>query len=244
MLLTMSIVKLSASITKFLTPPHKVYLPPTGEDVSLAKYGNVQLVLLPRWDGPVTFNHSIEVQTFATMKLITQLRRIRSLKRQLCKLQDYPLNNSRERALLQEWKAILSHPNFVPWCCNTPEIGPPPVYLPTVDLLHDIDQIMTYEVGQRVHAEAVLDKNKKEYARKLDRRFHGSSSAFSALRDAPSNYIETLSVDIEENGIVASYPSDDTLEIFVDRSKDFNMIDLSTSTLCFAGFLISRNIHW
>ena len=174
---------------------------------------------------PGDFQPQHEVQTFATMKLITQLRRIRSLKRQLCKLQVFPVNNARERALLQEWKAILSHPNFVPWCCNTPEVGPPPVSLPTVDFLHDIDQLMTYEVDQRVHAEASLAKNKQAYARQLDRRFHGSSSAFSALRDAPSNYIETLSVDIEENGILASDPSDDTLEIFVDRSKEFSKID-------------------
>ena len=174
---------------------------------------------------PGDFQPQFEVRTFATMKQITQLRRIRSLKRQLCRLQGNPIDHRRERELLKEWASILKQRNFARWCNQTPEIGPPPLGLPSVDFLHDVDQIMTLETNHRVHSEANIAKAKSTYSRQLDRKFHGSAQAFAVLRDSPSNYVDSLTVDIDEQGVVASDPTSDTWEIFVDRSREFNLVD-------------------
>ena len=174
---------------------------------------------------PGDFQPQFEVRTFATMKQITQLRRIRSLKRQLCRLQGHPIDHRRERELLKEWASILKQRNFAHWCNQTPEIGPPPLGLPSIDFLHDVDQIMTLETNQRVHSEANTAKAKSTFARQLDRKFHGSAQAFAVLRDSPSNYVDSLTVDIDEQGVVASDPTSDTWEIFVDRSREFNLVD-------------------
>ena len=172
---------------------------------------------------PGDFQPQFEVRSFATMKQITQLRRIRSLKRQLCRLQGCPIDHRRERELHKEWTSILKQRNFAHWCNQTPEIGPPPQGLPSMDFLNDVDQIMTLETNHRVYSEANTAKAKS--TRQLDRKFHGRSQAFAVLRDTPSNYVDSLTVDIEEQGVVVSDPTDDTWEIFVDRSSEFNLVD-------------------
>ena len=174
---------------------------------------------------PGDFQPQFEVRSFATMKQITQLRRIRSLKRQLCRLQGCPIDHRRERELHKEWTSILKQRNFAHWCNQTPEVGPPPQGLPSIDFLNDVDQIMTFETNHRVYSEANTAKAKSTFARQLDRKFHGSSQAFAVLRDTPSNYVDSLTVDIDEQGVVVSDPTDDTWEIFVDRSREFNLVD-------------------
>ena len=179
---------------------------------------------------PGDFQPKQEVHSFATMKLITQLRRIRSMKGQLAKLQGCPIDTQREKSLLQEWHSILkcrTFPGgFVTWCCNTPEVGPPSQDLPTVEFLYDIDQLLTHDINDRTQRESAVWKTKQEFKRQQDRRFHGSSQAFAILRDSPSNYVEEIKLDIAERGIVASDPDSDHLEIFVDRSQEFNPIDV------------------
>ena len=179
---------------------------------------------------PGDFQPKHEVHTFATMKLVTQLRRIRSLKGQLGKLQGCPVDTRRETSLLQEWHSIIKCRNFpggfISWCCNMPEIGPPPQGLPSVAFLHDVDQLLTHDINDRNQREASVWKLKQQFKQQQDRRFHGSSQAFAILRDSPATYVEEVKLDISEQGIVASDPSSDQLEIYVDRSQEFSLIDV------------------
>ena len=180
---------------------------------------------------PGDFQPQQEVHSFASMKLITQLRRIRSLKGQLTKLQTQGFDQKRETSLHHEWQSVLrcrSFPGgFVAWCCSLPEVGPPPPGLPSISFLNDIDQMLTFEVNERVHREATCWKAKKSYKQQQDRRFHGSSQAFAILRDSSSHYVDEVKVDINEKGIIASDFGADNLEIYVDRSRDFSLIDVA-----------------
>lgn len=176
---------------------------------------------------PGDFQPLHEPHTFATMKMVTQLRRIRSLKGRVRKL-DHQLMFA-HKDLQKEWDAILSGHSFpggfVHWCISWPELGPPPTQLPTIDYLNDLDQILTYSVNHRLALEASQWKDKQEFARQTDRRFHGSSKAFRIIKDTPTTYVDELVVPIDEVGVWASDPQDLQVEIFVDRSMEFSFED-------------------
>ncbi len=185
---------------------------------------------------PGDFEPMQEVHSFATMKLVTQLRRIRSLKGRIRKF-DSRLPSA-DNALQKEWEAILrgqAFPGgFVHWCIQCPELGPPPTSVPSIDYVNDLDQILTHYVNHRLALEASQWKDKQEFARRTDRRFHGSAKAFRIIKDAPATYVDELVVPIDEAGIVASDLHDPQVEIFVDRSSEFAFEDpiLVNNTPC------------
>lgn len=144
------------------------------------------------------------------MKMVTQLRRIRSFKGRLCKLTNQLL--WADSALQKEWDAILrgdAFPHgFVHWCCQHPELGPPPKKVPAIEFVNDLDQLLTHFVNHRLAMEAMQWKQKQEFSRQTDRRFHGSSKAFKLIKDAPTLYVDELTMSIDESGILASDPTD------------------------------------
>ena len=165
---------------------------------------------------PGDYSPLYELHSWQAQKMVRQVRRLQSLMRGLSRAQpNYPV-------LLADWKACLAdtsfHGSFVWWCQNIPEIGPPPVDLPTVDLVHTIYQMAKFETDSKIHFDHTTWQNKTAYRRHLDSKA-GNRTAFSILRQYTPP-LTTLQQTTQQQAILIQQP--DSTELYLDDPTQFD----------------------
>ena len=166
---------------------------------------------------PGDYNPLYEIHSHVALKMIKQLRRIQSIKRGLTK---QPI--AHPGVLLQEWKACLRDRSFdyhfIDWCCDQPELGPPPFQLPTLEYITTPAQLAKHAVDRKCYEDHQLWLKKSAYLRHLDATT-GHRQAFAILKRFKQKPVHELKTDICQSGIVTS--NDHRSEIYVDDATAF-----------------------
>ena len=144
-----------------------------------------------------------------TRAKVQQVRRIQSLLGQLVKTQNVFLEPLRFKQLWDEWQAILRSPCmggcFVAWCQNTPELGPPPMGLPSVDFLSLLGQFVKHDATASAAIDAKLIADMKTFHTYQDAKWCGHAQSYMHLKDnfvAPFDALgstETRDVHVTSN---------------------------------------------
>ena len=148
------------------------------------------------------FSPNFEILTMATKRKITQVRRIQSLHRRLVHFDKQGQKNDQTiPGLHQEWNKILACTCFgIPfhkWIVSLPEFRCVQWPLPTSDWIFALSQIVQHEVTIAVANDHALLKKKLQFARTCDRRFHGSTAAFQAIKEKPALPITEIAIPHE-----------------------------------------------
>ena len=73
-----------------------------------------------------------------------------------------------------EWNAILRARafggNFVQWCQRQPELGPPAMFLPTIDYLHTLLDLLKHETQHDLAVDKQIHRDRANYIKHLDRK--------------------------------------------------------------------------
>lgn len=137
------------------------------------------------------FEPAFEVVTIATRRKVKQTRRVQSLLRRLRHATEHhATSNQTWWDMHQEWMTILRCKcfkiPFAEWIANIPELGTPPHYLPTIEWINDLYQMLVHEVQSTVAKDFQLFSKMRDFEKFCDAKFHGSARAFASIR-APSN---------------------------------------------------------
>ena len=184
------------------------------------RFSNIPIASLTPKPRPGDYQPRHEVHTFKTQRLIKQLRRLQSFRRRLAKL---PQGSC--IGLCEEWKAILHSKapdgSFLRWCQNTPELGPPPRLLPSLDFVHLAEQFVRLQVDNDVKNDHQIWLRKLEFNRYLDVREQGCSQAFSRLKDTwKQPYTEIKEKIVEPALVVPETP--DAIRLYCDNPDQFD----------------------
>ena len=165
---------------------------------------------------PGDYSPLFELHSWQAQKMVRQVRRLQSLMRGLSRPQP------NQAVLLADWKACLTdtsfHGSFVWWCQTTPEIGPPPVDLPTLDLITTIYQMAKFETDAKIHFDHKTWQNKTAYRRHLDSKA-GNRTAFSILRQYTSP-VTSLQNTIQQQAIVVHHENHS--ELYLEDTTQFD----------------------
>ena len=135
---------------------------------------------------PGEFQPAFEIHTMRTKALVKQLRRIVSLKRHKKKFGGEMGNSSASSLMTHEWNAICRFwyqgACFVNWMQFWPELCPVPWNVPDFEWLHDLQQLVQYEVNQCLYHDQVAWEKKQAYFRLQDKRLQNSRDAFRFVR--------------------------------------------------------------
>ena len=153
------------------------------------------------------FNPDIEIVKPLHVKQVRQLRRIQALVRRLKKYHD-DIPAAQVQSLQREWDAILRSDafgaNFVHWCCQMPELGPPVQSIPSLDYAFSMQQLLQHEVQITLAAVQKHQILHKQYMQNTDAKLQGSSKAFAVMRDSFSAPLSQIQVTVEDAGVSVS----------------------------------------
>eukprot|EP00438_Fugacium_kawagutii_P019348 Skav204105 [mRNA] locus=scaffold1472:214438:219609:+ [translate_table: standard] len=156
------------------------------------KFRDVPRKLLLKLGRSTDYNPTVEILRYATAAQVKQVRRLRTFLNRLQKFQSGNLPSHVMGPLMQEWDAILRAPgfgDFVSWCMDQPELGPPSLGIPTVDYASLLLQFVTHQCNQSLADDAKFRRNRIKYERHLDKVKVGNRAAFSMMR---RDYVEPL----------------------------------------------------
>ena len=132
------------------------------------------------------YEPSTEVLTMATRRKIAQLGRIQSLMRRLFKLQGIvgiPATTVNESN--QEWHAICKSKAmgklFLFWLRDFPETPLPAFPIPTAEWLHDVSQLVQYEVDSNLQLDKKYFQDCLRSQRHVDKKFASSKQSFKQV---------------------------------------------------------------
>ena len=154
------------------------------------KFVNIQIPQPLKPAGPTQYNPQINQATAAFRQSLRQLRRIQSLYRRMTKLHRMPQMSPDWCQLASEWQAIcnakLWERPFCKWLLRQPEFPQVPHFLPSLEYLHDVQQMCAHQVRQLEAQEKKRQQQAQTYQRLYDRKWGSNKQAFRALRK-PSN---------------------------------------------------------
>ena len=168
---------------------------------------------------PGDYNPLYELHTHVALRMIKQLRRIQSIKRGLARQP-----TAKPEVLLQEWRACLRdhsfEHHFIDWCCDQPELGPPPLQLPTIEYITTLAQLAKFAVDKKCYEDHQLWLKKSAYLRHMDAST-GHRHAFAILKRFKHKPIHELTTVVQQTGIVTS--NTNSTEIYVDDAAAFRL---------------------
>ena len=140
--------------------------------------------------GPSQYNPALSQASSAFRQCLRQLRRIQSLYHRLRKLHAAFELRPDWHQLTTEWQAIrqakvLEMP-FETWILQHPEFTEVPQFLPSIEMLFDVQQLFAHRVRQFEAAERKRQQDAQVYQRLYDRRWGSHKQAYRAIRK-PSN---------------------------------------------------------
>lgn len=138
-----------------------------------------------------------EILTFSSKRLAKQVRRIQSLLRRLKKDPAPHLGTSTYYcAFVDEWICILKAPyqgsSFARWISSFPELGFPPLPLPSYDWLFDLQQLVRHHLSIALVSDRKAFERKAKLAAKLDEMHKGSQRAFAQVRGEPKSPVHQV----------------------------------------------------
>ena len=189
------------------------------------------------------FEPSDEILSIPTKRHATQVRRIISLKQRLNFEGHLSGDSPRFPGLVAEWRCILKAPvlskHFAFWIANQPELGYPPLPLPSAGWLEDLLCLTKHHLNIAMASDRKVFELKRKMAKSLDQKHMGSKSAFSSIRGTPRAPVTQL-VDHIEGECVANWDvqSHKLLlhDSMVDRFHLATPIEVNDST----GIIVAR----
>lgn len=146
--------------------------------------------------------------------------------------------------LLQEWEAILRATgfgsDFVFWCMSIPELGPPPVGLPTHDYALTMLQMVTHECRQSLAGDARFRKQRIQYERRLDKVHLGSRQAYAAMRREPVEPLTEMHHEASDTAVVVDEEA--SVRAYVSKPQDF-AIDVPVQIGLATARIVDRDAH-
>ena len=134
---------------------------------------------------PSSYNPSTEVLTMATRRKVTQVRRLESLYRRLCKSSGLPFDWNTHHQLLDEWRAIVRchafGTPFFHWLGSFPDMDFPSFPLPSKEWVFESLQISRHYVEIALQHDKKVQAAKAELEKYLDKKA-GNRKAFARIR--------------------------------------------------------------
>eukprot|EP00438_Fugacium_kawagutii_P030139 Skav208655 [mRNA] locus=scaffold3489:130348:135513:+ [translate_table: standard] len=138
------------------------------------------------------YNPNNEIMRYSTAAQVKQVRRLRTFVNKLRKHCHQWISPTVMCQLSAEWTAILrgaGFGGFVQWCMDQPELGPPPLGLPTLDYADTMLQMVTHACNQSLADDAKFRRSRIRYDLHLDKMRAGNKQAYAAMR---RDYVEPL----------------------------------------------------
>ena len=179
------------------------------------------LVTLPSRRGDFNPGEICRKQTRAKIR---QVRRIHSLEGRLKKTANVFLQPLDFKQLWDEWHAILRSPCmnqcFIQWCQNIPELGPPPLGLPSLDYVCLLGQFVKHDATSSAAVDAKLLSDMKQFHQYQDSRWCGHAKSFMHLKDNFVAPFEAVVVRHQRDVHVTSN-EDGTFQIWCEDPSPF-----------------------
>ena len=167
-----------------------------------------QRSIKPAWNGHYT--PSLNTAPIRVRQQTRQIRRVQSLKARVGKLATYTWiwPNTWEQ-LHEEWRAILSGPGyqggFPHWLRQRPELPDPEDGLPDYNSLHDMEQLLKYEIHILEKQASQFQKSLHQYHRWFDRRHGHLKKAFASIREEGNGCLETAQIQSRSAAILDNH---------------------------------------
>ena len=173
-----------------------------------------------------------EVHAIRTKRIITQLRRVQSLRRRVSKMSYYQTIWPRtEITLQQEWNCIVKDKSlgvtFACWAQEHPDIGFLPFNTPTEQFLTHLEAILKPIVDDTVYQDGKIRQKLLAWDQHLDHTTH-SKKAFATARGSSKPPLNRIAIHHSEEGLVMDPPNWDeksklwVAEIAVGYPKKFD----------------------
>ena len=185
----------------------------------------IQRALLTKVARPGDFSSGDEIARYATLHKVKQVRRVQALYNRM-KVVLSQLGFDKWHELHLEWNAILRARafggNFVQWCQRQPELGPPAMFLPTIDYLHTLLDLLKHETQHDLAVDKQIHRDRANYIKHLDRKLGGSRKAFASIKEPAMPPLHEVVTDVIEDAILV--PKDDgTLIAYCDNPHQFSV---------------------
>ena len=156
-----------------------------------------QRTIKPAWNGH--FTPTLNTAPIRVRQQTRQIRRIQSLKARVGKLTTYPeIWPGTWEQLHLEWRAILQAPGyqggFPQWLQRHPELPDPDRGLPDFNGLHDIEQLLKYEIHTLEKQAQKFQRELKQYHRWFDKKHGNLKQAFSSIREEGHGCLQTAQI--------------------------------------------------
>ena len=182
--------------------------------------------LLTKPGRPGDYSPPGEIIRRVTQARIKQVRRVQSLYRRVTKAQTYHPTATVQSEMQQEWNAILRCKAFdgcqIRWCQNMPELGPPPMFVPQVDYLGTMLELLRYQTDMDVAFDRKIHKDRLTFAQDLDQRFAGHRAAFASVREFSMPPLLEMQKQLAEDAILVPH-ADDHVIAYCDHADLFDL---------------------
>lgn len=185
----------------------------------------IQRTLLPKVGRPGDFAAAQEVTRYATLHKVKQVRRVQSLYNRLKGALQLPSYHQWHELHL-EWTAILRATafgsNFILWCQHQPELGPPAMFLPTVDYIHTLLQLIKHQTQHDLAVDKRINRDRAQYVSFLDRKLGGNKRAFATIKEHAMPPLTEVATKLQEDAIVV-HNETGTVTAYCDHPQAFSV---------------------
>ena len=151
---------------------------------------------------------------------IKQVRRLLSIRRGLSKNN---LSPAQITVLTQEWKSCLKctafEGSFIRWCMTIPEIGPPPISLPSQGMIQTMYQFAKHDTDACLYQDRQTWLKKTQYLRHQDAAQLGHKHAFANLKN--KNYVPVQSLHFQCQKQAIIIPADSDALVYTEDALSF-----------------------
>ena len=184
------------------------------------------------------YNPELNTGPLRLRQQIRQLRRVQSLKQRVGKLATLvPIWPDTLRQPAEEWNAVIQaagYPGgFLRWTSHRPELQHISRHFPDYEALHDIEQLLRYDIKQLEIATLHQQKQLTQYRRWFDKKHGHHKQSYQAIREPGHGCLttlqtehSTLAYDIQDNrtGLLQMQLQDDLplrpdLPLFLDNRQ-------------------------
>eukprot|EP00438_Fugacium_kawagutii_P015771 Skav224434 [mRNA] locus=scaffold3233:104463:109694:+ [translate_table: standard] len=166
------------------------------------------------------FEPSHEVITMKAQRQVKQHRRVLSLMAKIRGKLRKSEDPARCPTLLEEWKAITHSRaftcRFLHWVWKElPELSFPENPLPSLDWLHQVQQLTKFHVEATLRADYSFLLAKQEYQRHLDTKHAGCKQAFAMVRGPTKPLLTSVHTQVQAVAVVVPLTSQ-RYEVYLD----------------------------